>query len=426
MKIKKLKRLTKSILAIALVLSMLGVPSFADEMDDVRDLEKINQELEEQISEHEARLEEIQANVGTLEEHITSLNKEIEIIEGIIEDYENQKAEKRTVIAALEETIAQLEADIAVKEEEIADQYELMKKRIKFLYENVEDSYFEAILAAENFSVAFEKIQYLLEITRYDRRMMDKIRGMVEDIKGDKKEVENQVAAVERQIEQIQALEDAQAAQRGLIEEARAIKEKELEEKWSAMAEAQDIIDTINQEIQNNLAEIESIIEAYEARLAAEEEARRKKALEESGFYDPDTAFIWPLPGNYRTVTSWFGSRYDPDVLATGAGTWHAGIDFYAPVGTPIYAVLNGVVVLNHWGNGIGWCVALYHGNGLYTEVHHMCAESPLSMGQEVAQGDIIGYVGATGWYCTGPHLHFAVACGHITNFVNPAPYLGL
>ncbi len=86
----------------------------------------------------------------------------------------------------------------------------------------------------------------------------------------------------------------------------------------------------------------------------------------------------------------------------------HLAVDFSAPMGTPIYAASDGRITIRQYGNGAGNYVKIRH-NGVYETVYmHLSKFGKYNVGDYVAQGDIIGYVGSTGW-STGPHLHYEV-----------------
>ncbi len=125
---------------------------------------------------------------------------------------------------------------------------------------------------------------------------------------------------------------------------------------------------------------------------------------------------LWPVIG---PVTSGFGQREDP-VLGTGEGEFHKGVDISAPLGTPIRATADGVVVSAGLSSGYGREVVLDHGHGLKTLYGHMSGFSVLA-GQTVFRGQIIGYVGHSG-RTTGNHVHYEVKI-HDTS-VNPHKYL--
>ncbi|WP_142810013.1 M23 family metallopeptidase [Tepidiphilus olei] len=129
-----------------------------------------------------------------------------------------------------------------------------------------------------------------------------------------------------------------------------------------------------------------------------------------SGYYTPDgrvlgTGFLrYPL--RFTRVSSNFGGRFHP---IKREWRHHAGTDFAAPPGTPVMAASDGVVKFAGWQNGYGNFVLLEHRSGYVTGYGHLKGFAPgLRAGKRVSQGDVIGYVGSTGW-ATGPHLHYEV-----------------
>lgn len=130
----------------------------------------------------------------------------------------------------------------------------------------------------------------------------------------------------------------------------------------------------------------------------------------------PNGYFIWPLNGH---ITSYFGYRY-----IFGSYSYHSGLDIAAPYGTSIKAADGGTVVWSGTGTGSNWSYGKYviidHGNGLQTYYAH-CSSLAVSTGDKVYQGQVVGYVGATG-RASGNHCHFQVKINGTT--VNPLSYL--
>lgn len=111
-------------------------------------------------------------------------------------------------------------------------------------------------------------------------------------------------------------------------------------------------------------------------------------------------------PVEFSRVSSNFGRRLHPIHKKWRA---HNGTDFAAPIGTPVMASSDATVDFVGKQNGFGNLIVLKHRNGITTHYAHLNGfASGISRGQEVSQGDVIGYVGCTGW-CTGPHLHYEV-----------------
>lgn len=99
------------------------------------------------------------------------------------------------------------------------------------------------------------------------------------------------------------------------------------------------------------------------------------------------------------TLTSPYGSRW---------GGFHQGIDLGAPPWTPIYAADSGMVVMVGWWGNYGKSVKIDHGSGKMVTLYAHLSEFKVSLGEAVNKGQLIGWVGNTG-YSTGPHLHFEV-----------------
>lgn len=111
-------------------------------------------------------------------------------------------------------------------------------------------------------------------------------------------------------------------------------------------------------------------------------------------------------PVAFRRITSIFGARKHPIF-----GEWrnHTGTDYAAPMGTPIRAIGDGIVVFAGRKGGYGNVIDIRHRNGMVSRYGHMRNFAPgMRAGTRVAMGNTIGFVGMTGW-ATGPHLHFEI-----------------
>ena len=113
--------------------------------------------------------------------------------------------------------------------------------------------------------------------------------------------------------------------------------------------------------------------------------------------------FAWPFEHDHN-ITSRFGTRVDP---ISGEVKTHEGTDIAAPLGTPILAAADGVVVAATWHNTSGYYVRIKH-DDTYSTLYAHCSVLYVTAGQEVKQGQVIADCGSTG-YSTGPHLHFEV-----------------
>lgn len=125
--------------------------------------------------------------------------------------------------------------------------------------------------------------------------------------------------------------------------------------------------------------------------------------------------FLIRQPIATAKITSGFGVRYHPIL---GYSKMHTGVDFAAPIGTPIFASGNGTVLTAGWHSGYGRRVEIQHANGYVTAYNHMSGFARgVNEGVRVRQGQVIGYLGSSG-LSTGPHLHYEVMVN--SHFVDP------
>lgn len=119
-------------------------------------------------------------------------------------------------------------------------------------------------------------------------------------------------------------------------------------------------------------------------------------------------SLVFPVVG---ILTSNYGPRW---------GGWHNGIDIGAPTGTPILAADSGMVVFRGWSGNYGYMIKIDHGGGNMVTLYAHLSSFNVELGQTVNKGDVIGYVGNTG-YSTGSHLHFEILVGGESK--NPLDY---
>lgn len=144
-------------------------------------------------------------------------------------------------------------------------------------------------------------------------------------------------------------------------------------------------------------------------------ETGKKIMVEFNGeYYDENgegaKSMFLKAPLHYRRISSYFSyNRLHPILKIVRP---HLGIDYAAPIGTPVSAVADGVVVYKGWKGGYGNYVELKHKYGYYTSYGHLSKYAKgLYVGKRVKQGDVIGYVGSTG-LASGPHLDFRIKQG--------------
>ena len=142
---------------------------------------------------------------------------------------------------------------------------------------------------------------------------------------------------------------------------------------------------------------------SLQAKAKAEDFQKLLGAIKNENYRRDVTPSQWPTDGGF--ISSPFGGRPNP---FSGYGRdWHPGIDIAVDYGTPVYASAAGYVQQAGWYGGYGKYIRLGHDFGYETAYGHM-SRLAVSAGSFVKKGEVIGYVGSTG-YSTGPHLHFEI-----------------
>ncbi len=126
------------------------------------------------------------------------------------------------------------------------------------------------------------------------------------------------------------------------------------------------------------------------------------------------TPSIWPVRGY---LSGYFRYRKDP---FTGRNSFHQGIDISTPLGKPVIAPADGIVISASRDKGYGNVIVIKHRFGYTTRYGHL-SKFAVRRGQEVKRGDVIGYIGQSG-KATGPHLHYEVRINN--KAVNPLNYI--
>ncbi len=247
-------------------------------------------------------------------------------------------------------------------------------------------------------------------------------------------------------LEAIRAISQANAQDLAELEEAKiqlAIEADDAEQKRieadrleALAADALAVADAAADKAAKAKAEVDELIRQEAAALAAAEADRQrvkrqydelraeqlrvsgvsKKVSKGSGDPQATGPLSWPLPG--RSAGGGVGPRIHPVYKYQSC---HTGVDVSAPSGTPIQASGSGVVITARWSNAYGNMLMIDHGGGLVTMYAHLSSFA-VGNGAGVGNGQVIGYVGSTGW-STGPHLHFEVHVNGVPH--NPMGWFG-
>ncbi len=266
---------------------------------------------------------------------------------------------------------------------------QVLERRLVEIYESDDPSTLEVVLGSDSVQDALDDVQYLREIGLQDRLVAGQVAAAKAQVRAGRSRtaqlrgsVRAETAVISARMEQAESVRDELVGARDDLTATRSRKLVDLSSLTAQeRAEASEI----------------DALQASSAALAARiRAAQTPSGGVPSGSTTPSAAgLIWPVQG---PITSPFGWRW---------GRMHEGIDIGVPYGTPIHAAAAGTVIYCGWEEGYGNLVAIDHGGNLATAYAHQ-SSIVVSCGQQVAQGQVIGYVGCTG-HCTGPHLHFEV-----------------
>lgn len=313
----------------------------------------------------------------------------------------------------LEEQVKDIGKDIADSEEEYEKTYQNFLSMMRLTYEDGETNYLELILGASSLSDFFARIENVNGLLGYSNRLMERLDEEQRQLRDNREKMTRAVAEKESAVADLEQKQIELEEWTRENEAALAAIAIEIEEKKASVGELADEIEVKQKEFDT---EVQRQIEAETKRIKAEEEKARQKALEEAA---RKQKYMWPLPTQYRTLSSYFNDVRTINSLGY-VNKVHYGIDIPAPSGTAIYAAKDGKVITSTYHYSYGNYIVLEHADGTQTVYAH-CSKLLVKAGTYVKQGQNIAKVGTTG-SSTGNHLHFEVRSGGKS--VNPLNYV--
>ena len=393
--------------AACLLLSVSVYPATAaTSMSSLQNkLDKLSQSIvqhKKELSNAKKKEQAAKALESELKEKVTVVQSQISVLKG-------QSAEVQNSIGLKEQEIAAKEQQITEKEAEIADQWGDFKQHMAAMQE-LRDGGSVAMLSAVN--DLYELLTFnevMQDISIKDTEILDNMKNAKEALESDKLTLESQRSELQSKKADLDAQNSQMRAKQNELNSSVAAAQMSAAEAQQAQKDAQAAIESDEMNYEAVKKQIQKMIAAA---------AASKPTLSFTGF-------ICPLK-SYSRISSEYGWRKNP---VTGVNKLHAGTDFAAPGGTPIYAAASGYVQVAGWSSGgYGNYVIIYHGKmsdgNQYSTLYGHMRSVATSAGKYVQQGEIIGYVGSTG-NSTGNHLHLEVwKGGSKANAVNPRGYI--
>ncbi len=413
----------KKVLSLILVAALLVCGVLSATASDISDLEKRKAELESQQEQDKQKLEKQNKAVEDQQTEVDKINEQIEGVSTEIRTCHQN-------IIKIEKSIATKQTQIDKANKKIDANMDVLRQRLKAIYIAGDVSSLEVILGAKDFSDFLDKLQVVQYVSNHDEELINKIQKQLNSISKEKKELEGDKEDLE---EEKSTLETKQKELNTILEE-----NKETLASLKSEADATQLNISLSEEELSGLSsEIQEYYRKQREALAAQQAAAAAAAQNDSGDesdsgssggsvsidtgaatqIDAGSGWVWPTPGAY-TLTAEFGESRSYES--------HGGIDIGASMGTAIYAANSGTVVssnnsCNHVSSGGNWCdcgggygnfVWILHDNGYETIYGHMTTTA-VGTGDRVSAGQLIGYVGSSGW-STGPHLHFELRIGGV------------
>ncbi len=356
-----------------------------------------------------ARIARLARDEATAQSQADALKIEIQIRE-----------EQLALVAfQMDETKAQadsLTAQANAQQKLLAEREDLYGKHLRITYRQALISPLEMLLSSSSLTDFAARIQAMIFVNRQDQQLANEINALRKDTAAKlaaSQDAQKQIAGLEVQIDdQKKALAEQKVKYEQLVAQAQAAISQQgaLANEAATNRNGQLInANAANQQTKQLNKQLEEAEALYE-QLAAAQAAKSGLGLFSGRL------FLWPVSG---PITSGFGARW---------GGFHNGLDIAAPMYTPIRAPASGQVTTVGkpylaYGD-TATVVIIAHGNNFSTLYGHLDDRTKppiVRVGQWVTVGQVIGYVGMTGW-TTGPHLHFMTIVNG--RAVNPRPYL--
>ena len=422
-----LKRAAAFVLCAALVL-VTGVFPTRVQAKSLDDLKKDYNELEKEIEANQKKLENIQnqqasnaekmkllsSQAEAISSQLDVLNSQLSVLNADIADYDREISALDKKIADAQSKIDKIDADVAATQEKISE-------RLRATYMAGSSSWIEILLESDSISSLLLRIQLLASVTENDNKLISKLEKQIEELNAAKAELDKDKKALEEK--------------RSLLVE----KKSELDSKNKTLSSKQSAYNANYRQISALMTSLDKSSAEYQQEL--QRQYRKRAAFErqidqlvsggsqggDNDYYD-NGEMLWPVPYKNSYISAGYG-YYDPE--GDGTYTMHPAIDIVVrengvnvSYGKNIIAAQSGKVLVRGYSDVGGNYITIDHGDGYRTYYGH-CSKIIASAGQYVEKGEVIAYIGNTG-YVTGPHVHFQVmqVKNGVVNRLNPLNFV--
>ena len=369
---------TAPFIAAALMLFLLPIRCFAVTQEELENIEAQREVLETRRDNIEKKVSELSASHASALDQKAALDERNQITLKQIKLLMDQ-------IDLCDTILKQKEKEVEAAKQKETEQLEKFRARIRSMEENENYSILDLLLTSSSIGEFISAMEDMQVIVESDKKLADDYIAAREEAE----RVRNEYLSVKNEYKEHL---DVLNAEQGRLERQ--------------IAEADALIISLEEDTESAIAEYEISIASEDKMAKYLDEMSLQYAHEQDaelrGVYS-DSQFIWPVP-SCTLLTSPYGYRIHPIL---DYERLHAGLDIGAKFGEEIIAADGGTVLIAEYSDSYGNFVLIDHGDRYSTAYGHM-SEIAVEAGQEVKQGELIGYIGSTGW-STGPHLHFEI-----------------
>jgi murein DD-endopeptidase MepM/ murein hydrolase activator NlpD len=344
------------------------------------------------LSDYQKQLETIKAEQKANAQKLTGIDQEIAQdlydmmdLDGKILTFSTKLGDLQTRVDDVNVKLSEQEQALQNSAQSYNSAEEIYITRLRVIYENGIPSMLDIFLASESISDFFSKMNVLSSILQYDKSLVNNMQSQKEYIDY----IKNNIEIQKIQLEQLRYDTEKSSVS---LEDAKAAKESKMNEMKSSQA---------------TLKAKAAALAKQETEASKKIQAEIEKMIDIGGSFSGQ--FAWPTPG-FTIITTRYNTSYDP--WGSGNSTIHTGCDIAGTniSGSKIIAMESGTIALAQYYGGYGNCVIIDHGTSAidgnkYKSLYGHAERLNVVVGQKVAKGQTIAFVGTTG-NSTGPHLH--------------------
>jgi len=361
---------------------------------EVEDLKAELDAYKAQLAEVQARLDETSTYNSDLLNELDAMNAQMYGLEADFSFYQGKMGDVTLNIDQISGSIETKDAEVKVIAKELEESQAILAQRMATLYKLNRGKYLQILLSSSDFQQFGARLTYFQRVFREDQSLLQQTKELIGQLNVQRNQLQEQNDLLKSQREQYAYLQEQTAQAQQQLDLEMAPKKADLVVKAEEQAALEGEKSELVQKIEEDQAYIAELLSTHTFAYTGEAGS---------------SGLAWPIGGS---LNSYFGWR--------DWGDFHRGLDIGAPYGAPIAASAAGVVVTADYLGTYGNIVIVDHLNGISTVYAHLSGFA-VDTGEEVEQGQVVGWIGLTG-LTTGAHLHFEVRVSG--DFVDPLEWL--